>query len=341
VYEIAAADPDASLRFDVAAPSRDVDLWLASGKPALTAADAEVVAATSRGLELLVTIPSRDLQEPQHLFLTVSSPLYPDSDSIPFQLYATAGTEAPPLLAARPVTWPDVDGADPLQRALRSTVEIHAGDAGGWGSGVLLSASGYILTNDHVVEGPRGEPWEPNQISIGMTLDPSEPAVELFHAEVVARDADKDLALLRVVSGVYGNPLPHGKPLPYVRDHRDAAPELGESLTVIGYPGTGGDTSRPSISLSRGIVSGFVRAHGTSQIKTDAEISFGNSGGPVIDSSSRLLGVATFFVEEQGGRLGYIVPWSAVPQAWKEMLAALPSSSATAPQRDTGFASRH
>jgi S1-C subfamily serine protease len=350
VYRLRGFDARRPLRIDLVAPGQDADLWVAAKRPARSPADADVVTEYTHGAQTLVFVPWRDLRPPgadstgapaagpgdsSAVYVTVASPNVSDADPVPFEIFATAGEDPPPGLARRPLEWPAPQPNDVLGNAVLATVEIHAGDAS-CGSGILVSPTGYVLTNQHVVEGPLGRPWDPAHISVGMTTDTSRPAQELFRAEVVASDVVKDLALLRVSEGLYGNPLPAGKPFPYLRHGGGAMPALGDELTVLGFPGTGGDATRPTISLSRGVVSGFVRRGALTQIKTDAEISSGNSGGPVLDARGLVIGVASAVIEESGGsgRLGYVVPWSDVPEAWKERIdAALPRLSASRTSR--------
>src|SRR5882672_7847322 len=93
--------------------------------------------------------------------------------------------------------------------------------------------------------------------------------------------------------------------------------EIGDTLWVVGYPSTGGMGSRVSISATRGIVSGFEHADFGTLIKTDAEITNGNSGGAALDERGRLIGVPSSVVENGAGQIGYVHPIEAMPDGWR------------------------
>jgi len=93
---------------------------------------------------------------------------------------------------------------------------------------------------------------------------------------------------------------------------------LGDALFVLGYPEAGSLGTRASITLTRGIVSGFERRGPTLLIKTDADIAAGNSGGPVLNEKHELIGLATETISEEFGnsQVGYIWPLWLVPAEW-------------------------
>ncbi|MEE8441764.1 MAG: serine protease, partial [Spirochaetia bacterium] len=199
-----------------------------------------------------------------------------------------------------------------LDRVLLATVEVLTGSGGG-GSGCLLSASGIVLTNWHVVRADDGSP--DTDITIGLSLDHARPPVELFRAEVIEYSEERDLALLRITGNRYGFPLAPGFELPYV-DLRDGAAAIGDELRFVGYPGIGGTGSRASITYTTGVVAGFQRTAYGYFIKTDGEINSGSSGGAALDDSFRLVGVPASIVGEESGQLAYVVPVTAIPDSW-------------------------
>lgn len=173
-----------------------------------------------------------------------------------------------------------------------------------YGSGTLIDDRGTILTNNHVIENI-SDPTKANdafQICLTKSNNTENPICE-FTASLIARDPDRDLALLRVDGkDARGNGLNFNFSLPY---ENSSNPEVSDELTVIGYPDTGGRT----ITYTSGLVSGFLTEGGVKYIKTDADISFGNSGGTAVDSDGNLVGIPTFVVGSGSAEvLGYLFP---------------------------------
>lgn len=199
-----------------------------------------------------------------------------------------------------------------LQNVLMATAEI-IGNAGK-GSGCFVSSTGHIITNWHVIEDFTGKVSE--DIFVAVNLSNELPPVELFKAELIDYSVSKDLALLKISSGLYGGPIPFGYSFPYFTIGNTGPLKLGQPLTYLGYPGIGGTGSRASISLTRGIVSGFERTNGNLLVKTDGEINSGNSGGAAINTYYELVGFPTVTIEEDAGQLGYLTPVSMIPKEW-------------------------
>jgi Do/DeqQ family serine protease len=156
------------------------------------------------------------------------------------------------------------------------------------GSGVIVDASGLIMTNNHVIEGA-------TEVKVSLA-DKRE-----FEAEIVLKDARTDLAVLRVKDG----------------RERFAAIDLGNSdelqvgdlVMAIGNPFGVGQT------VTHGIVSALARTQvGISDfqffIQTDAAINPGNSGGALVDLSGRLIGLNTAIFSRSGGSqgIGFAIP---------------------------------
>jgi len=151
------------------------------------------------------------------------------------------------------------------------------------GSGVIVDASGVILTNSHVVEGA-------TDIRIA-TADGREFAVEL-----VLDDPETDLAVLRVRD-------PADEPFAALRFADSDGLEVGDLVLAIGNPFGVGQT------VTSGIVSALARTgvEGSNYeffIQTDAAINPGNSGGALIDLSGRLVGINTAIFTRTGGSIG-------------------------------------
>lgn len=147
------------------------------------------------------------------------------------------------------------------------------------GSGFVISEDGFIVTNNHVIEGA-------DEIMIEFRN-----GVELV-AELIGTDPNTDIALLRVASD---EPLPY-VPFGVASDHR-----VGDWVMVMGNPlGQG-------FSVSVGVVSAFGRSlSGTYDdfIQTDAAINQGNSGGPLFNLEGEVIGVNTAILSPTGGSIG-------------------------------------
>jgi len=165
--------------------------------------------------------------------------------------------------------------------------------AGSSGTGSIVTPDGLVLTNSHVITNPdTGRRYsslvvyfKPNPISGDNRKDLTTP----FLVDVIARDPDLDLALLRVKDAPAGL-----RPLE-IADSEEV--EIGESVAAIGHPGGGG-----LWTLTTGTVSSKRRDSARDVFQTDAAINPGNSGGPLLDEYSRLVGVNTFVrrVNDQG-----------------------------------------
>lgn len=192
---------------------------------------------------------------------------------------------------------------DVVQRVMKSVVQIYAveevdGDLmSKWsGSGTIISQDGLILTNCHVAL-PRAM-WDYPEfdydfLAVLITIRSDEPPEPLYLAEVVQYDPNLDLAVIQVSHTLDGNPVdPDELDLPYLDLADSDEVEIGDPLTIMGYPGIGGET----ITLTSGNVSGFSRERGVegrAWIKTDATIAGGNSGGTGVNEDGDLVGVPT------------------------------------------------
>lgn len=151
---------------------------------------------------------------------------------------------------------------------------------GALGSGFVVSADGFIITNNHVIEGA-------DEITVAFS-DGDE-----LDAELIGRDPDTDLAVLKVNSPTS---------LPFVDLGDSDTAEVGDWVIAIGNPfGLGG-------SVSAGIVSARNREIGAGRtddfIQTDAAINRGNSGGPLFNLDGEVVGVNTAIYSPTGGSVG-------------------------------------
>ena len=156
----------------------------------------------------------------------------------------------------------------------------------GSGSGVIISADGYVVTNNHVVDGA-------DEITVILT-DNRE-----FSARIIGTDANTDLALIKV----------DGKNLPAISIGDSQKLKVGEWVLAIGNPFSIGTT------VTAGIVSAKARSMAgqggasvtsvQSFIQTDAAINRGNSGGALVNTSGELVGINSMLYSETGSYSGY------------------------------------
>jgi serine protease Do len=155
----------------------------------------------------------------------------------------------------------------------------------GVGSGVIVTKDGYILTNNHVVDGAS---------ELKITLNDGRE----FKAKVVGRDPKADLAVVKIDT----------KDLPAIAFAESGQSEVGDVVLAIGNPFAIGQT------VTMGIISATGRASmGLDYedfIQTDAAINPGNSGGALVDAEGRLIGINTAIYSRSGGNqgIGFAIP---------------------------------
>lgn len=162
----------------------------------------------------------------------------------------------------------------------------------GWtGSGTIISPDGLILTNAHVVLPDRFFPVD--ELVIARTVSQDQEPEPSFFADVLQADATLDIAVIRVTEDYDGNSVDRSAlNLPFVPFGDSDQLNLGDEITILGYPGIGGET----VTLTRGEVSGFTSQPDYGQrafIKTSATIAGGNSGGLAVDTTGHLIGIPT------------------------------------------------
>lgn len=161
------------------------------------------------------------------------------------------------------------------------------------GSGVIVDSTGYVMTNNHVIEGA-------SEIKIAL-LDKRE-----FNARVIGADAKTDIALLKIDAA----------DLPVLHFGDSEAVEVGEFVLAVGNPFGVGQT------VTLGIVSatgrgGFGIETYEDFIQTDAPINPGNSGGAMINVHGELVGINTAMVSGQG--VGFAVPINLAQQVMNQI----------------------
>lgn len=155
------------------------------------------------------------------------------------------------------------------------------------GSGIIVSEDGYILTNNHVVEGA-------DEVKVALADDKT-----IYDAQIVGTDPQTDVAVVKV----------RAENLPAITLTDSGKIEVGDVVLAIGDPFGVGQT------VTMGIVSakdrgGIGIANYEDFIQTDASINPGNSGGALVDADGRLVGINTAILSRSGGNqgIGFAVP---------------------------------
>ena len=214
--------------------------------------------------------------------------------------YSQAAKRAAPAvvsIVASKTTRPRAQGEDPWFRYFFGNGRNAPQQQVGLGSGVIVSRDGYLLTNNHVVEGA------------------SEIEVQLVdgrqtRAQLVGTDPETDLALLQIKLDA----------LPVISLGDMRALQVGDVVLAIGNPFNVGQT------VTSGIVSALGRNRlGLSTfenfIQTDAAINPGNSGGALVDADGRLIGINTAIYSRSGGSMG--IGFAIPVDSARDVMAAL------------------
>ena len=304
-----------AVRFDLDEVSGVLDLWAKHGEQVFRSEDADETATGELGRKHLLLEGST--LKPGRWFIHVVRPT--DVGTVDFTLHATPSADPPPAL----LELPDLAAAaDARQRAIQATVDLATEN--GAGSGTLITADGLILTNHHVVEdvidGENADEKEP--LVIGVTVDPHQPARELFRGHVLAFDKKADMALVQIGCGLFHQPLPKGYRFPAVALGDPNALEIGDRVATLGFPAIASTNGRASVTLTQGVLAGFEKSGVGSLLKTDAAIGPGSSGGAALNSQWRLIGVPTFenVSPEEASRMSYIHPITLMPEEWRKII---------------------
>lgn len=195
-----------------------------------------------------------------------------------------------------------VDAVGPSVVTISADIEgFRVGEA--VGTGVIVSSDGEVLTNAHVVAGA-------SEIRVRL---PGE--TEPTDAELLASDAGNDLALLRI----------DGSDLPAAEFSPEGGADIGDQVLAIGFALD--LDGAPSVTL--GIVSALDRTILTELgaldrlIQTDAAISSGNSGGPLVDAAGRIVGINTAVARSDGSTAVNSVSFAISSEEVEQVLATL------------------
>ena len=186
---------------------------------------------------------------------------------------------------------------DPLYRYFFGDSRGGADRVASLGSGVIASADGYVLTNNHVVQAA-------DEIAVALSDG------RQVEAKLVGADPESDLAVLKI----------EAKDLPVITFGRSDSLKVGDVVLAIGNPFDVGQT------VTMGIVSALGRTNlgiNTFEnfIQTDAAINQGNSGGALVDSNGHLVGINTAIFSRTGGSIGigFAIPSTLVVQVMDQL----------------------
>lgn len=168
----------------------------------------------------------------------------------------------------------------------------------GQGSGVIVTKDGYILTNNHVVDGA-------DEVKVGLQ-DGRE-----FTGKVVGKDPKTDVAVLKI----------DGKDLPFIAMADSDRIEVGDIVLAVGNP----------FGIGQTVTMGMISATGRATlgldyedfIQTDAAINPGNSGGALVDADGRLIGINTAILSRSGGNqgIGFAIPMNLARDVMESLVA--------------------
>jgi serine protease Do len=199
-----------------------------------------------------------------------------------------------------------------IEVRLRAPVENEEGRRTGFvsnqrasGSGVIVDAGGYIITNAHVVEGSREI-----DVSVADSSDPERrDAHKHYAAHVIGTDRETDLAVLKITAD-------H---LPTLGFRDSDKLRQGEIVFALGSP----------LGLENTLTVGYVSAasrqlkadSAVAYIQTDAPINPGNSGGPLLDIDGKIAGINTMIISQSGGSegIGFAIPSNVTQRVYEQL----------------------
>lgn len=201
--------------------------------------------------------------------------------------------------------------ADPFQFFFGPNTPMQRGPSQSSGSGVIINADGYIVTNNHVVQGAD---------VVDVTLSDN----RSFKAEVIGTDADTDLAVIKI----------NQKDLPHLSFANSDEAKVGEWVLAVGNPFNLNSTVTAGIISAKGRNINIINSNNPSDqqagstaiesfIQTDAAINPGNSGGALVNLNGELLGINTAIASPTGSYSGYgfAVPSNIVSKIVEDLLA--------------------
>ena len=184
-------------------------------------------------------------------------------------------TQLPQLPEGFP--FPDLFGQRNMPRGRQTPAPMQRG----LGSGVIVTADGYILTNHHVVEGA-------SKIQVELSDR------RVMEAKVIGNDPPSDLAVIKV----------DGNALPVVAIGDSNAMRVGDLVLAVGNPLGVGQTVTMGIVSAKGRATGLGNGSYEDFLQTDAPINQGNSGGALVNTAGELVGINSQILSPSGGNIG-------------------------------------
>lgn len=181
--------------------------------------------------------------------------------------------------------------------------EYKMPDQVGAGSGVIISEDGYIVTNNHVIAGAS---------KVQVTFNNRNTEI----AEVIGSDPSTDLAVLKI----------NAKNLHYMEIGNSDDVKLGQWVLAVGYPLNLDATVTAGIVSAKGRALGINQRQSTSAIEsfiqTDAAVNPGNSGGPLVNTEARLVGINSAIASPTGSYAGYsyAIPSNIVEKVTRDII---------------------
>lgn len=193
--------------------------------------------------------------------------------------------------------------SNPLYEFFYGETQRAPREVRGYGSGVIISDDGYIITNNHVID---------NADEVEITLNDKRE----FTAEIIGRDPSTDIALLKIKGSEKG--------LPFIKYGNSDNLKLGEWVLAVGNP----------LNLTSTVTAGIVSAKGRSLgllddqyriesfIQTDAALNMGNSGGALVNTNAELVGITTAIISQTGAYSGnaFAVPVTIVKKVVDDLM---------------------
>ncbi|MEK6963719.1 MAG: trypsin-like peptidase domain-containing protein [Nanoarchaeota archaeon] len=178
------------------------------------------------------------------------------------------------------------DFSDVVEKALNSIVSVTTNKA--LGSGAIIGANGFIVTNNHVIDGAK---------SVSITLRSG----KVYPATIIYKKAEHDLAFLKIQESN----------LPVLRFTNSDQLKAGEKVVALGNP------AGLQFSATEGIISAIHRNVGVflDVVQVDVSIGQGSSGGPLINKYGEIIGITSFRIKGNDD-LGFAIPSNTVKQAF-------------------------
>ena len=237
-----------------------------------------------------------------------------NGEAVPLDFTGTADKVTPAVVYIRSTQERGVyrNSPDPLREFFNGPSPMQRGPAQSSGSGVIINKNGYIVTNNHVVQGAD---------VVEVTLSDN----STYKAEVIGTDPDTDLAVIKV----------NQKDLPYLSFVDSDQSKVGQWVLAVGNPFNLNSTVTAGIISAKGrninIINSNTRGENEqlgntaieSFIQTDAAINPGNSGGALVSLDGGLLGINTAIASPTGAYSGYgfAVPSNIVSKVVEDLIA--------------------